>query len=79
MKEVPVKILTVDNVRRFVHLCKPFRENIEIVSGRRVVDAKSILGIFSIDLTQSLIARIDTDHEEVFDTFKNQIQEFIVE
>lgn len=54
MKEYSVKIVTINDVKNFVAAVSQFDYDIELVSGRYSIDAKSIMGIFSIDLSKEL-------------------------
>lgn len=51
-----MKILldTVDKVKRFVKIVEKFETDVYIECGRYIIDAKSIMGIFSVDLTRPL-------------------------
>jgi hypothetical protein len=49
-----VKLSTTEDIRRFVEIASRYRQNMELVLGRYVVDAKSILGILSLDLSKPL-------------------------
>ena len=52
MQQVFVKFSNADQVRNFVNAVSTMEANFELGSGRRVVDAKSILGVFALDLAQ---------------------------
>ncbi|BBF42545.1 hypothetical protein lbkm_1228 [Lachnospiraceae bacterium KM106-2] len=52
---------SVDKVRTFVREVSRYDENVDLVSGRFMVDAKSILGIFSLDLSQPIEVVMDSD------------------
>lgn len=54
MKEFKVKISTIDDVKKFVNTVMRFDYEIDLISGRYAIDAKSIMGIFSIDLSKEL-------------------------
>ena len=54
MTEFNVKITTIDDVKNFVSTVMRFEYDIDLVSGRYAIDAKSIMGIFSIDLSKEL-------------------------
>ena len=54
MKSVNVLINTVDKVKSFVRDITKFENEFDLVSGKYVVNAKSIMGVFSLDLTQPL-------------------------
>ena len=75
MKEFPVRIETIDDVKQFVSSVMTFDFDIDIISGRYAVDAKSIMGIFSIDLSKELrlVAHTDDTTE-----LENAISRFIV-
>lgn len=78
MKEVKVKILTIDNVKEFSKRCSNFDEDIDILSGRYVVDAKSIMGIFSLNLFNSFTVRIYSSDENVISKFVEEMADFAV-
>lgn len=61
MKEFTVKITTIDDVKKFVSTVMKFDYEIDLVSGRYAIDAKSIMGIFSIDLSKDLKLVAHTD------------------
>lgn len=52
MQQVYVKFKNVDQVRDFVNILDRFDGEFDMGIGRRIVDAKSILGIAALDLTQ---------------------------
>lgn len=54
MKELKVKISTINDVKEFVSTVMLFSYDIDLISGRYAIDAKSIMGIFSIDLSKEL-------------------------
>lgn len=56
---VTVVLDTVDKVKGFVNTLGPLDGDFDLVSDRYVVDAKSIMGIFSLDLTKPLKLRIE--------------------
>ena len=58
METVKIKLDTVEKVKGFVSAVAPLDGDIDIVSERYVIDAKSIMGIFSLDLSKPLELRI---------------------
>lgn len=58
-----ILIGTLDNAKRVVEICSECKEDILIHSGRYIVDAKSILGVLSLDL--SIPATVETECKEV--------------
>ncbi len=74
MKEFKVKITTIDDVKKFVSTIMLFDYEVELVSGRYAIDAQSIMGMFSIDLSKELnpIAHTD-DTAELEEAISNYI------
>ncbi|MFA5341027.1 MAG: HPr family phosphocarrier protein [Clostridia bacterium] len=58
---IDIKFLSISDVKEFADMVSAFDYDIDLVSGRYVVDAKSIMGIFSLDLSKpiSLVAHTD--------------------
>ena len=63
MVELKVRIDTVDNVKKFVNTVSKYNFDVNLISGRYSVDAKSIMGIFSVDLSKELVLKAHTDDE----------------
>lgn len=61
MKSVQVSINTVDKVKAFVNDITKFEYDFDLVSGRYVVNAKSIMGIFSLDIRKPICLNINTE------------------
>ena len=61
MKEFSVRIETIEDVKKFVSTVMRFDYEIDLISGRYSIDAKSIMGIFSIDLSKNLTLVAHTD------------------
>ena len=59
-----IKLDSINAVKDFVSIVMLYDFDIDLVSGRYAVDAKSIMGIFSLDLSQTLVLNADTDEEE---------------
>ena len=71
-----VSLSSIEDVRRFVNAATRCTCEVDVLSGRYVVDAKSIMGIFSLDLSKPLILNADTDDEELIkETFADFIGE----
>lgn len=63
MEIVEVSLGSIEKVKAFVSQVTQFDAEVDLVSGRYVVDAKSILGIFSMDLSKPLKLQIHADGE----------------
>ncbi len=67
MTTTTVALKAIDDVKNFVNTVLLFNFDIDLVSGRYAIDAKSIMGIFSLDLSKPIELRAHTDDaEELF-------------
>ncbi|MBQ8389021.1 MAG: HPr family phosphocarrier protein [Clostridia bacterium] len=74
MKETAIRLATIADVRDFVNIVAGFDGDIDLISGRYVVDGKSIMGIFSLDLLQPITVRTESDGaDELFAKLANYI------
>lgn len=71
-----VNLNSVEKVTEFVATTSKFEEEIDLVSGRFVIDAKSLMGIFSLDLSKPM--RVDVVGTEISETMRKQLQRFEV-
>ena len=61
MKTVKISLNSIDKVKAFVNDITKFDYDFDLVSGRYVIDAKSIMGIFSLDLSKPIELVAHTD------------------
>jgi hypothetical protein len=75
MKTVRISLNSIDKVKSFVNDLTKFDMDFDLVSGRYVIDAKSIMGIFSLDLSKPIDLNIhaDSNIDEVLDVLKPYI------
>ena len=75
MKAVNIKLSLAENVKSFVNIVNRHSYDIDLRAGRHVVDAKSILGIFSLDLSKPITLEVYDDN---CDDLLDEIQSFII-
>ncbi len=75
MKTVKIRLSTIEDVRDFVEVVRQFEGDIDLASGRYVVDAKSIMGIFSLDLMSPITL---TAHAESCDKLIESLAKYII-
>ena len=61
MKELQIRLPHIEDVKQFVHLAGQYPFEIDLLSGRYVVDGKSVMGIFSLDLKNPITVRVHSD------------------
>ncbi len=76
MVKVNLKLDSIDKVKAFVNIINLYEGDFDLASNRYVVDAKSIMGIFSLDLANALELSIhnDADAEEI----KSKLADYII-
>lgn len=62
MKTVHISLNSIDKVKAFVNEITKFDNEFDLVSGRYVIDAKSIMGIFSLDLSKPIELNIHCEN-----------------
>ena len=75
MKTVQISLNSIDKVKSFVNAITQFEFDFDLVFGRYVIDAKSIMGIFSLDLSKpiDLVIHAEDHLDEIMDILKPYI------
>ena len=76
MLKVKISLNSIDKVKSFVNDISGFNAEFDLVSGRYVIDAKSIMGIFSLDLSKPIDLNIHADSD--VDTILAVLKPYIV-
>lgn len=75
MTKRTIKLVTIDDVKDFVRKSNAYDHEADLTLGKYTVDAKSIMGIFSLDLSRPLELTIHSDN---CDAFLDEIAAYIV-
>ena len=75
MKSAVIRLSLVENVNKFVNIVARYPFEMDLRAGRHVVDAKSILGIFSLDLSKPITLEVYADH---CDDLMEELKPFII-
>ena len=75
MKKATIRLATINDVKNFVSKVSLCDFDVDLISGRYAVDAKSIVGIFSLDLEKPITLEAHTDDA---DEFFAAIKQYIV-
>ena len=72
MKTIQISLNSIGKVKSFVNTISQFEYDFDLISGRYVIDAKSIMGIFSLDLSKPIDLNIHADDnvEEIMEMLK---------
>ena len=75
MKNVNVSLASINDVKNCVNIVGKYDFDIDLISDRYVVDAKSIMGIFSLDLTKPIKVQL---HSEDTQSIEAELAPYIV-
>lgn len=70
MKTVQISLNSIDKVKSFVNDITKFDYDFDLVSGRYVIDAKSIMGIFSLDLSKPINLNVHAEGSNLDEVLK---------
>lgn len=74
MKTFNLMLSSINDVKDFVNTVSKYDYDVDLTSGRYVVDAKSIMGIFSLDLAKAIKVEVHSDDcQELLDALKPYI------
>lgn len=76
-KRAFINLNNVERVKKFVVEVSNFESDVDIIANRYIIDAKSIMGIFSLNLSEPLLVEIRSDDEEEICKFNEIIKDFI--
>ena len=76
MKTFYLMLNSINDVKDFVNIVSTYDLDVDLTSGRYVVDAKSIMGIFSLNLSKTIKVEV---HSDDCDDFMAELKRFIVE
>ena len=77
MKTVKIYLNSIDRVKSLVNDINRYDCDFDLVSGRYIIDAKSIMGIFSLDLSKPIFLNIHADKE--LDEILEMLKPYIIE
>ena len=76
MRTCNIMLNTINDVKGFVNIVCKYDYDVDLISGRYAIDAKSIMGIFSLDLSKPIKLEAHTDEPS---KFFEEIKPFVVE
>ena len=76
MKTIKISLNSIDKVKSFVNAITQFNFDFDLISGRYVIDAKSIMGIFSLDISKPIDLNIH--NADNLDEIMEQLQPYLV-
>ncbi len=69
MSEITIRLKNQEAVKKFFSIMAPLQGDFELVQGRAILDARSLMGIFSLDLESPMILRCNNTNTEAISKF----------
>lgn len=79
VNEFYIKVDSIEKVKEFVKITSKIVPDMDLIVGRYIIDAKSIMGILSVDLTRNLLLKIHSDDEKECTEIKEMLEKFMVD
>ena len=71
-----VSLNTINKVKKFTNIANKFDCDVDVLQGKYIVDGMSIMGIFSLNLTETVTVEIESNNEKEIDRFLKEMEEF---
>lgn len=76
-KELRISLNEFSKIQKFNNIITNFESDIDLVRGRYVIDAKSLIGIYTLDLSKPIDVVINSDDDEEIIRFNEAMKEFV--
>ena len=76
MTKIIIKLNDFSKAKKFINEVSKFESDIDAIKDRYIVDAKSIVGIFTLDLSKPITVVLHSDNEEETKRFTEVMDEF---
>lgn len=71
-----VSLNTIEKVKKFTNIINSFNCDVDVLQGRYIVSGRSIMGIFSLNLTDTVTVELESDDKKEIDKFIEVMEEF---
>ena len=75
-KKIKIKLKNLENIKEFIKRVEKYKSDVDIMTDRATVDAKSIIGVLALDLTGDIYVRIISDDLVECRKFEAEMEEF---
>lgn len=76
MTNTAIQLSSIEDVKKFVSVTNKYNFKINLISDKYTIDAKSIMGVFSLDLSHPLMMQIDEDSNPDYPRFMEEVHPF---
>lgn len=78
MNKIKIKLNTPENATDFINICSKYECDINVYDGSTVIDAKSIVGVFSIAQSKEIEVQPVTSDKQIFEKLEVELKKFMM-
>ena len=78
MTNTLIRLASIEDVKKFVSITNRYSFRINLISDKYTIDAKSIMGVFSLDLSRPLTMQIEEETDPEYPEFMEEAQPYFV-
>ncbi len=71
-----VSLNTIEKVKKFTSIVNSFDCDVDVLQGRYIVSGKSLMGVFSLNLTETVTVEIESNDDKEIDRFLEKMEMF---
>ena len=75
-KKIAINLNTPEKIKKFLQTVRGFMSDVDIMKGRTVLDAKSVMGVWGLNLSSPVFVDINSDNVEEIRKFDSAMEEF---
>lgn len=76
-EKIKIRLNKTENIRKFTQVARSFSSDIDVMNDKTCIDGKSILGLFTLDLSKTAYAKIISDNKDEIRRFNEVMKEFV--
>jgi len=76
-KKLTINLNTIERIKAFINITTKFESDIDVIRDRYVIDGKSIMALFTVDLLKPLDVKIHSDNEDEIKRFNECMEQFL--
>lgn len=77
--EIKIKLKTPEDITDFIGVVTTFHDDVDLIDGSKIIDAKSLIGVCTLDRNKVLSVRLLSDNAEAIEEFSWLMERFKVE
>lgn len=76
-QKIEINLNSTKKIRKFIQTTRKFMSDINVISNKYVINGKSILGLYSLDLSKNILVQIESEDENEILKFNEVMKEFL--